>query len=294
MKKMLLPVFLIGAKAFAGFPVFKVSGISGSYQDRRGVAFAEHASYDLDVVRVEHNQIEVNFNNIEKNLVINDHNTKVRLGFDFSFLNLVDSGEFKGVNANSEPRKFTAHLEELKLFVEPSSYVLTGVSAESDLENNVRDLDDLDILEGFITKGEVRVDQVSTAPSSNENLAEEVLAENPQMEKELKALLATGNSLLPVIGRHFLLSVKDGVFRASVLLDSYLNAWMNLGGKMTYQKKDKVLIIQVKRAKLGLFSVQRYILGVVRRLSLQGVRVEDDRIIVDFEMVAGSGASFSK
>ena len=86
MKLIILSIICINI-AFAGFPIVKVIEMSGEYNNKKGIAYAEIADYDLDDVRISHKDIEVRFNKIEKNLVLRDDNTTVQLKFDFDFPN---------------------------------------------------------------------------------------------------------------------------------------------------------------------------------------------------------------
>lgn len=296
MKTIFILALFAGSTAFAAFPTVKVDSISGAYENKRGKAFARHASYDLDVVKVEHSELEVSFNNIDKNLVINDMNTSVRLKMDFSFLNVFKSLSFSDVNIRSNPKEFSSELGELRVFIDPSEYVLSNIQTTSDLTQTDVDVSNISMLEGFLMNGDVSVESISLASSQK---LEQV---RTALEKELpKEFLLDDNDLkdlkgiaIPLIGKQFRLVMKDKTFSGSVLLDSWLNAWMHFGGALEHDKKESELRIELRKARLGFFSVRGVLLRTIDKLALETVKVRGNWIIVDLDQVAASGRNASK
>lgn len=294
MKKFILLAAMLCSSVYAAFPLIKVDDISGSFSDRTGSAYAEYVSYDLNVVKINHKKIEVEFNQKEKNLVLNDLNTSVELNFDFSFLNVFKSLSFSNVDIRSNPKLFTSSLEELSLFIDPREYALKNVEIGSDLTNVARDINDISILEGFILNGDIAVKSISFGPISPESLREDIVAENPALEKEAneflsKAEAAMGQGMIPVMGRNFRMVIKEKTFSGSVLLDSWINVWLYLGGKIESDEKKQKLYIDLYKAKLGIFSVKGLALKAVRALKLETVQVDGNRITVDLGKVLASG-----
>lgn len=280
--KILTVCLLASQIAGAAFPTLKIEDVSGSYADRRGNAFAKRAFYELDVVKVEHSQLEVLFNNIEKNLVIQDTNTTVALKMDFSFLNVFKSLSFSGAKAVSDSKRFSSELEELRLFIEPSEYVLSGIKLDSDLSEANVDAAEVGVLRGFITNGDIAVEEISLAANASRALSD-ILPE----------ALKAADADLPLRALNARLMIKEKTFSGSALMDSWLNAWLYIGGGLKYDEKENMLYIELKKAKLGVFSVRSKLLDKVAGLALETVKVRGNTIIVDLDQVAAAGRGAS-
>tara|TARA_Y100000780_G_scaffold132772_1_gene119417 strand:- start:129449 stop:130357 length:909 start_codon:yes stop_codon:yes gene_type:complete len=294
-KTLLIGLFLISS-AWASFPLVKVDNISGTYSEKKGKAFAEHASYDLDVVKIDHKNIEVEFNNIEGNLVLNDPNTTVEINFDFSFLNVFRTIAFNGVNIVSTQKKFISNMNELRVFIEPTEYVLEEVELSSDISGIGGDLKEISILEGLITNGDLGVKTVNFGKIDSEKFRAQVIAENPDVKAEAYKMFSVNESTksIPVTGRNLRLVSKDQSFSGSLLLDSWINAWFYFGGKVENDPDAKKLYIDLYKAKIGIFSVRGLALRTIRNLNLESVSVEGNRIIVDFGEVLHAKPNDSK
>lgn len=279
---------LIPASSFAGFPLLEFEDLSGSYANRRGQAFAKSASYDLDVVKVEHSELEVLFNNIDKNLVIQDTNTSVRLKMDFSFLNVFKSLSFEGGKIRSLPKHFHFQMEELSVFIAPEDYVLSEIKLSSDLTNLAGDISKIGVLGGLILDGEITIKELSWGASflQAKELFTSVVSLKDLTQKEVADI--------PLVVRDCRLEMKDKKFVGTALLDSYLNAWLSFGGEIKHDSKKNMLYIEIKKAKLGVFSVRNILLQKIADLSLETVKVAGNVVIVDLDQVASAGRDSSK
>lgn len=290
MKKTIMAACLMAASAFGAFPDFKVENISGVYEDRHGTAFAEYANYDLEFVNIAHKNIHVKFNNVNKNLVLSDDNTTVRLKMDFSFLNVFNTLKFEEVNAKSHKLGFNSSLKDLHIFIEPSEYVLENIEIASDLSSAPgANGGDVDILEGFILNGDIAIQKISLATPENKAFAKELKKEYPELFKFAQKALN-----IPLVGRNLRLVIKEKTFSGSVLLDSWINAWLYLGGTLDYAKDQEKLRIGLKKAKLGIFNIRNFVLNKIRNLGLDTVTVEGDQIIVDLGQVPSSRGTASR
>jgi len=290
MKKFVLSVCLLAASSYGAFPDFKVENITGVYENRHGTAFAEYANYDLEFVNIAHKNIHVKFNNVNKNLVLSDDNTTVRLKMDFSFLNVFNTLRFEEVFAKSHKLGFNSSLSSLHIFIDPSEYVLENIEIASDLSSTPNaNGGEVDILEGFILNGDIAVEKISLAAPENQAFAKELKTEYPELFKLAKKALN-----IPLIGRNLRLVMKEKTFSGSVLLDSWINAWLYLGGTLDYSKEKEKLRIGLKKAKLGIFNIRNFVLNKIRNLGLDTVSVEGDQIIVDLGQVPSSRGTASK
>ena len=290
MKKIIISVCLVAATAFGAFPDFKVKNLTGVYEDRHGTAFAEYANYDLEFVNIAHKDIHVKFNNVNKNLVLSDDNTTVRLKMDFSFLNVFNTLGFEEVYAKSHKLGFDSTLKKLSVFIDPNEYVLENIEIASDLsETPSANGGDIDILQGFILNGDIAIQKISLAGPDTSSFAKEVRTKYPELVK-----IAEKAINIPLIGRNLRLVIKEKTFSGSVLLDSWINAWLYLGGTLDYSKEKEKLRIGLKKAKLGIFNIRNFVLNKIRNLGLDTVTVEGDQIIVDLGQVPTSLGTSSK
>ncbi|MCO4753404.1 MAG: hypothetical protein KC478_02925 [Bacteriovoracaceae bacterium] len=296
MKLTTLTALLCVQAAWASFPLVKVDKITGHYSDKKGKAFAQHASYDLDVVKIDHRNIEVEFNYLEENLVLNDLNTTVQINFDFSFLNVFRTLEFSGVDIKSTHKKFYSNLDELKLFIEPAEYIFTKVEISSDLTDITGDVvKDMSVLEGFINNGDVAVKSIKLGPIVPKVFKQQVIEENPELVKDIEsAFCPESTNTIPVMGRNMRVVFKEQTFSGSLLLDSWINSWLYFGGKIKNDQENKKLLIDLYKAKLGIFSIRGLALRTIRNLKLDSVSVQGNRIIVDMGRTFDSGPNDSK
>ena len=296
MKCLLIGTLFLVNLSWASFPLVKVDNISGTYSDKKGKAFAEHASYDLDVVKIDHKNVEVEFNNLEGNLVLNDPNTTVEINFDFSFLNVFRTIAFSGVNIASTDKEFISGMNQLKVYIEPTEYVLEEVELSSDITGISGDVKDVSILEGIIANGDLGVKTISFGPIDSSKFRNLILEENPNHTKEAIKKFPANESFnsIPVTGRNLRVVCKDESFSGSLLLDSWINTWFYFGGKVENDQEAKKLYIDLYKAKIGIFSVRGLALRMIKDLNLESVSVEGNRIIVDFGETSRLGSNDSK
>lgn len=280
--KFLLLSFLISSFAMAGFPIVKVVQISGEYKDKKGTAYAENASYDLEDVKISHRDIEVKFNKILKNLVLHDDNTTVELKFDFDFLNVFNSVSFNGVDIFSGGNQLDMNLDDLNIFIEEDAYHLNRIVLSSDITQYNTDGRDISILNGILLNGELKVNYIDFGKVPTKTLKSDLDAlslselKNDELNKAIN---------IPVIARYLSLKIDKGEFTGAVLLDSWLNAWLRLNGSIENLEEKNQMIITLNRAKLGIFSIKSLLLRKVRELEVDTIKVDGDRIIVNLEGV---------
>lgn len=276
--------------SFAGFPIVKVVQISGEYQDKKGTAYAENASYDLEDVKISHRDIKVKFNKILKNLVLSDDNTTVELKFDFDFLNVFNSINFEGVDIFSGGNQLDMNLTDFNVFIDTDAYHLNRVVLSSDITQYNTDGQDISMLNGLLLNGELKVNyidmgSVKTSKLKKELVEEEVVeALNETLEKNIQ---------IPVIARYLSLKINKGAFTGAVLLDSWLNAWLRLNGSVENKEKEGKLIITLNKAKLGWFSIRRFLLRKVGELNTETISVDGNKIIIKLESVFSRGSGRS-
>jgi len=288
MKVLIFSILLLNF-AFAGFPIVKVINISGEYKDKKGTAYAEIASYDLEDVKISHKDIDVKFNKVQKNLILRDDNTTVELKFDFDFLNVFSALSFEGVDIFSGGNKLDMNLSDLNIFVEQDTFHLNRVVLTSDVTQYNTDGRDISILNGLLLNGEVKVNYLDFGKTKKEKLFQEL-----RLAKLEELILEKENKIdIPVIARYLKLKLEKGDFSGAVLLDSWINAWVRLNGTVKNIEKENKLIINLQRAKLGWFSIKGFLLKKVRELDVDTITVEGNNIIVNMENVFSRGGNRS-
>jgi hypothetical protein len=277
------------SNSFAAFPLLKFEEVSGDFMDGEGKAYAKNAKYDINDAVLSHKEIEVNFNRKEKNLVIRDLNTTVELRvIDFSFLNVFKSFGFNGMFLESDRKKFLMDIESIDLNISPKTYKGDHLKVISDLTSvNTDDLpngDDIDVLDGIILNGLVTIKKLDFNKIDGSNLLGNLVMENPEREDEIKDSLK-GLKKIPLSLRNFSLGIDKGIITGKILLDSWINANLYIGGTLEHLKKERVLLIKLVRAKLGYFSIKRLILKEIGKLSVDAITVEGNIIKVDLGKV---------
>ena len=288
MKTLLL--CLLSLNAIAAFPLLKFDELNGEFIDGKGVASAKSAKYDLQQVKIAHNEIEVKFNRKEKNLVIMDQNTTVELVFDFSFLNVFKSFGFSGVSVESTNKKFDLLIDQIDVHIEPKTYKAEHIFVTTDLTAVSTDElpgDDYDILDGFILNGAVAFKRLSFGKVDANNLQTNLIDENPLQEEDIKESLK-GLGKIPLSLKNFSLGVVKGKITGKVLLDSWINANVYIGGKLNHKVKENKLEIVLTKAKLGYFSIKGLVLKEISKLKIEAITVKGNLIEVDLGKVLSS------
>ena len=284
MKTSLLIFLLSIQSALAAFPVIKASSISGDYADNKGSAYAESAYYELPKIKVEHKNMELKIDKLESTLVVRDPSTSVELDFDLGFLNVFKSFSFDQVNIDSNKELLNVSVEKIDLRIKEKNYAMTNISFFSDLKGvPAQDTQDISIIEGIILNAGIKIEKLEF-----ENLDPEFFV---QLQKEnsflapevnlLKKILEKVNKLkVPMIARNIDLLVKSGYFNGKAKIDSYINLWLRLGGEISTNEDKTALIIQLKKAKLGVFSIRTTLLNRLRSLELEGVSISGKTITI--------------
>jgi hypothetical protein len=289
MKSILLTLFVLNT-AMAGFPIVKVIEMSGEYNNKKGTAYAEIADYDLEDVKISHKDIDVKFNKIEKNLILRDDNTSVQLKFDFDFLNVFSALSFEGVDIFSGGNKLDMNFDNLNIFVEEDTYHLNKVDLVSDVTQYNTDGRDISILNGLLLNGEVKMNYLDFGKTKASEINKELAIFNLA---QLNAKEEKNKIDIPVIARYLNLNLAKGKFTGSVLLDSWVNAWIRMNGVVKNLEKENKLIITLERAKLGWFSIKGLLLRKVRNLGVESISVEGQNIIINMENVFSRGRNKS-
>lgn len=283
--KLLIIGLLLSTSVWAKFPLINFQGLSGDYANKKGIAYADSGKYFIPPsVRISHNEIEVRFNKVQKNLVIRDGSTAVELGFDFSFLNVFRAINFSGVDITSDQKKYRMFMDTLNIYVDPNEYrirdldIITDVSQISDID------DDIDILDGFMINGDINIKDLSFGKISQQELMDRMIAENPEKEQEIRKLFSFVKfSKIPLVARNLKMTVRKEKFNGSVKLDSWINLNLYLGGTVKHLPKEKKLVIDMQRAKLGYFSIRRWILRSIRNINAENITISGTKIIIDLE-----------
>lgn len=282
--KFLIVSMLITSNAFAAFPLAKFENLYGEFVNENGKAYAESAKYDLNQVKISHKEIEVKFNKKAKHLVIKDNNTTVELKFDFSFMNVFKFLSFEGVNMQSSLKNFVLNLDKLNLFIQPNDYVLDEMRVSTDLTQvNGPVSDDTTVLDGIVLNGEISIKSLSFGKIDDSFFMKSLIDENPDKSSEIIDTFKP--KAIPVTARNFLFNIKKGKFNGKVLLDSWINANLYIGGDIKNLAKENKLQINLQRAKLGYFSIKRLVLKNIKKLALDSVVVNGQVITVNLGKV---------
>lgn len=277
--KVLFWLFFISTTVHA-YPNLKIENISGKFQDNKGSAFAELAQFDLQEAAIIQKDTELNFLRPNKNLVLSNENTTIKLKIDFSFMNLLEFFEFDSVMMNSDLKKFDITAPHLTVGVGAGKYTLKQIEIESDISKDTSSEQDIDILDGFLIRGELNIKSIFLGILNKSNIIDEMIAENPDQEIEIINKLSSKKNL-PLTIRNLRLLVKTKTFSGSVFLDSWLNATVYFGGKIDYQKETRLLTVSLLKARLGYFSIRKLLLRTIARLGIKGVIVRGSDIIID-------------
>jgi hypothetical protein len=284
MKSLLILTVMITTNAFATFPLVKFENLYGEFVNNNGKAYAESAKYDLDQVKLTHREIEVKFNKKEKHLVIKDDNTTVELKFDFSFLNVFRFLSFEGVNMKSNLKTFETHLDRLNLYIAPNDFVLEDINVSTDLTQvNGPVSDDTTVLDGFVLNGEITMKSIAFGKIDDKLFMETLIEENANLKSDiLKTFIPKA---IPITARNLSLSAKKGKFNGKVLLDSWINANLYIGGEIKNLVKENKLQINLQKAKLGYFSIKKLVLKNIKKLNLDSIEVKGQIITVNLGKV---------
>jgi hypothetical protein len=292
MKKIILLLLITPTFVFGAFPTIDVRNVNGDYRDEKGIAYAEKASYALPQIKISHSQIEFNFNKFEKSLIISDSSTTVELEFDFSFLNIFKAFSFTAVNIDSTDKIFNIQSEQLDLYIEPKKYHMSNISFFTDVEAiPTQDGQDISVIDGLILNAGLKIEKIEFE-HFDEVVFDDLRVENPISHLEVKKIQNEKNYKLklPMIIRKTNFTVKEGVFNGRAKVDSYINLWLRLGGKISTNKENTVIEVFLIKAKLGIFSIRKTVLKMVKRLNLEGVTVDGNKIRVDLATVSSVSA----
>jgi len=284
MKMLMVLLCLVANVAFAKFPQIDIKGINGDYLDENGRAHADKAYYVLPKVKLSHQDIQIDFNKKDSNLVIRDPNTTVTLEFNFSFLNIFKAIGFENVNIKSDEKVFTVNSDVLDLYIQPKKYQMSDVLVQTDVTNiPTSDDDDFDILDGLLMTGKIVVEKM-TFKDYDVIIFDDLRDENPGFDDEITTIENRINKMkIPLVVRHLKFSMDNGTFTGKALLDSYVNLWLNLAGSMKVNKEKTLLTIEIDTVKLGIFSFKKTLLRQLKKLNLDNVTVDGNKILVNLK-----------
>ncbi len=278
MLKILILILIISSHSFCGLPELFFENISGEYIMGKGNAHAMSAKYKIENVELTHEDIGVTFNRADKNLILLGPNTIVHFGFDFSFLNIFKALKFNGVNINLKERFFSATSTEVYTEVGKYDYTAKKVIIEADILN-MKDPNNMDqILKSFIQKGLVRIKKINYKPVSKEQFKKDLISDNIETNS-----LSFSSKVIKASLRWLKLEVKAGKMSGSVLVDSWINAWLRFNGSIDHIKEEKLVKIKLTRAKLGYFNVRRFVYKALRKLESDKIKVKGNiiEILID-------------
>ena len=288
MKKIAWLFCLFPALTFANFPIIDVEELNGTYLDEKGSAHAVKASYVLPKVEIKHQDIDVIFDKMEKQLRISDPATSVILDFDFSFLNIFKSFDFSGVDIKSTDKIFALQSDLVNLFINEASYDLEDFYIETDVRNiPTQDDEDITVIDGLILNALLRIKNLRLSDVPPKEFFQEMRGENPELIAEINELELKNkkNLKVPLIVRNASYVVKEGAFSGKALMDSWINLWLRFSGEMNTNKENSEITIRIDRAKLGIFSIRGMLLRRVRNLNLEGLSINGNTITVNLETV---------
>jgi|LULF01.1.fsa_nt_gb hypothetical protein len=286
MRVLFLVMFCFLGLAHAKFPRIDVVNVNGNYYEGAGHASAQKAFYVLPKARIFHENIDIRFNKKESNLVISDPSTEVTLDFDFSFLNIFKAFSFNNLGIKSTDKLFTIRSDDMNLHISPTVYHMENFLVETDVRNiPVGDDDDITIVDGLILNAALSFKTLEFQDFDNE-FFNDLKDENHNNKVQIEQILEKRQKwMLPMIVRFLKFNVKDGRFYGKTLIDSYINLWLRLDGKVKSNKENTKIEIHLQRAKLGIFSIRGTLMNMVRRLKLNGVQVKGHYIYVNLEKI---------
>lgn len=271
----------ISLAANADYPNLSVNNISGKFYEDKGTAFAQLANFEFQQVSLTQKNTKLDFDRPDKNLVLQNENTKIQLKVDFSFLNMLEFFEFNGVNIQSDLKRFNIDAPFFTVGIgKTGEYTLKNIEIESDISKEPNVNQDIDILLGFLIKGEINIKSIFLGILDRKAFLKQILAENPGSEKLIEKTFDK-NAFLPLTIRNLRLLVKTSTFSGSAFLDSWLNATVYYGGKIEYQKEEKLLTVSLLKARLGYFSIRSLLLRTIASLGIDSIEVRGSDIIID-------------
>ncbi|MBT4793083.1 MAG: hypothetical protein HON90_16035 [Halobacteriovoraceae bacterium] len=277
--------FLIIKSAFAAYPTINIQHMHGDFLDDKGSASAEKAYYIIpNAAKISHKDITIEINKKKKNLVISDPNTTVELVFDFSFINVFKAFTFEELNISSNSKLFTIKSDILDLYVSPKRYHLEDIRFETDVRSlPIPDDEDITVVDGMLLNANLKVKKLEFK-NFDDVVFDLLQKENPTILPEVKQVFAKGIfQKLPMIVRSINFDVKKNEFKGTAKIDSYINLWLRLNGSINIDKDAKIIDINIRKAKLGIFSVKRTLLDMARNLKLENITVKGNHIYINLE-----------
>ncbi len=274
-------VLLFCQLSLASFPLIRVDNASGSLRNSSGHAFIDRANYVLNVVTLSHDKININLSKPDKNLIIKDTNTSVKIDFDFSFLETFNSFDFYDLDLLSKDYDFKISIPRTKLLIKNSYYNLSQLEVST--FNNKNEVPrNFTILRGLIRNAKLTLDSLTFGQKFiDDEFLETVRHENNFDQNKLNEIFFKDNKLVPIrsVDKVYFES-KEGDFTLNARIDTYLNFGLYIGGKLTKRVEEgqTFLDMDIFYAKMGYFSIRKILLKQVRNLNLKNVTVNGSRI----------------
>lgn len=278
MLKSIIWAILVSTQAFCTLPELFFENISGEYIMGKGSAHVMNARYKIESVELIHDDIGVTFNKAQKNLVLRGPNTIVHFGFDFSFLNVFKALKFNGVNITLKEKTFFSTSPEIYTEIGKYDYTATDVSLNAEILN-MRDPNSMDqILSSFIAKGLIRIKRITYRPTTIKQFMKELVFDKVETNS-----FSFAEKLIKASLRWLKLEIKEGKISGSVLVDSWINAWLRFNGNVEHIKESEIIRVELTRAKLGYFSVKRFVFKALRKLESDKIKIKDNviEILID-------------
>lgn len=267
--------------SYADFPIFSAKEINGKFINDKGFASASSISYKLPKISIKHSEIDLNFDRVEKSLLITDEATSAKLDFDFSFLNVFKAFRFGDISINSIPNRFESSIDLLNLFINNQTYKMSGISLFSDIgvtQFNGK----ISLIDGILLKSILEIEKVKFAKFNpdifNLFIEENLSVQNNFFQDLIKCI--KDKKLPKMIIRHTKFEVNEGKFTGVAIVDSYMNLMLRMNGTINSNEDNSEIIIKLNKAKLGLFSIRSTIIKRIDRLGLNGVSVNGNTIRV--------------
>lgn len=278
-------LIFLSVSAFAKFPLIRMEGLTGSFVDSRGRAYAKSALYDLDQVLISHKNIEVEISKPKKSLVIRDPSTTVNIKFDFSFIDIFTSFDFGDLDISSEKYDFTVSSKSALFNIQDQRYELTNILMKT--ENDENDVStDMTVIEGITKNSSISIDRIAIFDSIAKDLIDQIAKDNNSSRKDVRKVVTLSNEK-SIFRRTYVknlnLEVKEKVLRGYAWVDSIVNFRFYFGGDVKAIKtpnKEEFLIVRLGYIRAGVFSIKRIVLKQLRKLKLNNVEIRGDKIFI--------------
>lgn len=271
-------IFISSSYSIAALPELLFENVNGEYFLQKGHAHVMNAKYKIDNVELTHEDIGVTFNMKKKNLMLQGPNTEVLFGFDFSFLKIFKELNFSGVDVKLKDKEFLTSANKLHTKVGKYTYRLRNLKIDAQIQNMMDDNNMDQILDSFITKGAISVDRIAYRPVTLKQFTSDLLFDKVDVKQ-----FSFASKIFKATLKWAKVKVVKGRISGSVLVDSWINAWLKFNGRIINIKKSNILKIELTKAKFGYFGVKRFVLKALKKLESDKISVNGNiiRILIN-------------